>query len=234
MTVESDTPITFDQLTLPDALRAALRDVGYVHPTPVQQAALEPALAGKDLVVQARTGTGKTAAFALPLLGGRVDPDDPTCQALVLVPTRELALQVKAELERLARHAGIAVCAVYGGAPIGKQIDELRRGGQIVAATPGRVLDHIERRTIDLSKLTTFVLDECDEMLSMGFLPQITAIWERLPRGHQNKLFRATVTKDEVRIEQTSLSEPEFITLSGEHISSLEIKHKMYKIHGDK
>lgn len=234
MTVETEPPITFDQLTLPDALRTALREVGYVHPTPVQQAALQPALAGKDLVVQARTGTGKTAAFALPLLGGRVQSSLSACQALILVPTRELALQVKAELERLARHTGIAVCAVYGGASIGKQIDELARGAHVVAATPGRVLDHLERGTLDLKKLGVFVLDECDEMLSMGFLPQINAIWERLPRGHQTLLFSATVPKDVVRIAQTRLSEPEFITLSGDHIGALEIQHFVYISHGDK
>jgi ATP-dependent RNA helicase DeaD len=123
---------------------------------------------------------------------------------------------------------------VYGGAPIGKQIEELARGAQVVAATPGRVLDHIERRTINLSKLAVFVLDECDEMLSMGFLPQINAIWERLPKGQQTLLFSATVPKDVVRIAQTRLSEPEFITLSGDHIGALEIQHFVYLSHGDK
>jgi ATP-dependent RNA helicase DeaD len=230
---ESERP-TFDGLPLTESLKKALKEVGYLHPTPVQQAALAPALAGTDLVVQARTGTGKTAAFALPLLNGRVNPALAATQALILAPTRELALQVKAEIERLSRHTSLRLCSVYGGAPIGRQIEELAEGAHIVVGTPGRVLDHLERRTIDLSALRAFVLDECDEMLSMGFLPQIIAIWEQLPSSHQTLLFSATISRDVLRIAETRLRQPEFITLSGDHVGALEIQHFVYLSHGDR
>lgn len=224
---------TFAELELSEPVARAVAEHGYENPTPVQAAAFGPALAGKDLVVQARTGTGKTAAFGLPLVT-RTKHTTPAVQALILCPTRELALQVTRELEALARYTELAIASVYGGASITKQLEELGRGAHIVVGTPGRVLDHLERRTLDVSQLRSFVLDECDEMLSMGFLPQITRIWDQLPAGHQTLLFSATVPRDVTRIADTRLREPEFITLSGDHIGALEIQHFVYLSHGDK
>ncbi len=232
--VGGDEALSFDVLPLPEPIRNALKDLNYTSPTPVQRAAFGPALKGKDLVVQARTGTGKTCAFGLPLVSGRVNESDASAQALVLTPTRELALQVKRELEALAQHTHITVVSVYGGAPMGKQIDELAAGAQIIVGTPGRVLDHLQRKTLDPGKLKAFVLDECDEMLSMGFLPQITEIWNQLPTGMQTLLFSATVPRQVERIAETRLKQPEFITLSGDHIGALSIQHFVYLSHGDK
>ncbi len=226
--------ITFSELSLSEPVARAVAEHGYTEPTPVQAAAFGPACAGQDLVVQARTGTGKTAAFSLPLVSSRVRPDKLVVQALILCPTRELALQVTREVEALAKYADLRVASVYGGASITKQFEELEQGAHIVVGTPGRVLDHLKRKTLDVSGLRTFVLDECDEMLSMGFLPQITDIWSQLPKGHQTLLFSATVPKEVTRIAETRLKDPQFITLSGDHIGALEIQHFVYLSHGDR
>src|SRR5690606_24147438 len=211
-----------------------LEEIGYTHPTPVQRAVFEPALKGKDLVVQARTGTGKTAAFGLPLVDTLAKPELKQAQALVLCPTRELALQITRELEKLAKNSQLGVVAVYGGAPMARQVQQIREGAQIVVGTPGRVLDHLTRRTLDAERIRVFVLDESDEMLSMGFLPQITEIWSMLPKGHQTLLFSATLPPGVQRVAETRLRQPEFITLSGDHIGALEIQHFVYVSHGDK
>jgi ATP-dependent RNA helicase DeaD len=225
---------TFDVLPLTAEVRSAVADLGYVHPTPVQRAVFESAARGKDLVVQARTGTGKTAAFGLPLLDRLVRRKVKAVQALVLCPTRELALQVTRELEGLGKNTGIAVLPVYGGAPMVRQIDGLKEGAQILVGTPGRVLDHLRRQTLDPSKIRVLVLDECDEMLSMGFLPQITEIWNQLPKELQVLLFSATVPRPVLRVADSRLREPEFITLSGDHVGALEIAHFVYLSQGDK
>ena len=152
-------PPTFDVLPLSAETRRAVDELGYVHPTPVQRAVFEPAARGRDLVVQARTGTGKTAAFGLPLVDGIVRKKDLFTQALVLCPTRELALQVTRELEALGKHKETRIAAVYGGAPMPRQIAQIQAGAQILVGTPGRVLDHLTRGTLDASKIRTFVLD---------------------------------------------------------------------------
>jgi ATP-dependent RNA helicase DeaD len=225
---------TFDVLPLSAEVRSAVDDLGYVHPTPVQRAVFESAARSKDLVVQARTGTGKTAAFGLPLLDRLVRRKVKAVQALVLCPTRELALQVTRELESLGKNTGITVLPVYGGAPMLRQIEGLRDGAQILVGTPGRVLDHLRRKTLDPSKVRVLVLDECDEMLSMGFLPQITEIWNQLPKELQVLLFSATVPRPVLRVADSRLREPEFITLSGDQVGALEIEHYVYLSQGDK
>ncbi|NRA33082.1 MAG: DEAD/DEAH box helicase [Polyangiaceae bacterium] len=225
---------TFDDIPLPAEVRKAVDDLGYTTPSPVQVACFGPAMAKRDVVAQARTGTGKTAAFGLPLISGLVKKDVPKIQAIVLCPTRELALQVCRELDNLNKYVGLKTVAVYGGAPIGKQIDALEGGAQILCGTPGRVLDHIERGSLKLDAVTAFVLDECDEMLSMGFLPQIIKVWDDLPKGHQVMLFSATVPRDVMRIAESRLTDPEFVTLSGDHVGALEIDHFMYMSQGHK
>jgi ATP-dependent RNA helicase DeaD len=225
---------TFDIIPLTPEVKSAVADLGYVHPTPVQRAVFESASRGKDLVVQARTGTGKTAAFGLPLVDRIVRRKIKAVQALVLCPTRELALQVTRELEALGKNTGVSVVPIYGGAPMPKQIEGLKQGAQIVVGTPGRVLDHLRRQTLDPSKIRVLVLDECDEMLSMGFLPQILDIWNQLPKELQVLLFSATVPRPVLRVAESRLREPEFITLSGDQIGALEIEHFVYISQGDK
>ncbi|HTV23541.1 MAG TPA: DEAD/DEAH box helicase [Polyangiaceae bacterium] len=238
LATEAETPKeekpTFDVLPLSAEVRSAVADLGYVHPTPVQRAVFEAAANGKDLVVQARTGTGKTAAFGLPLVDRLVRRKVKAVQALALCPTRELALQVTRELEALGKNTGISVLPVYGGAPMLRQIEGLKEGAQILVGTPGRVLDHLRRKTLDPSKIRVLVLDECDEMLSMGFLPQITEIWNQLPKELQILLFSATVPRPVLRVADSRLREPEFITLSGDSVGALEIEHYVYLSQGDK
>jgi ATP-dependent RNA helicase DeaD len=232
---EKPQPLTFDVLPLSPDVRAAVDALGYVEPTPVQVAVFGPAAAGKSVVVQARTGTGKTAAFGMPLIDRIVARHLHKPQALVLTPTRELALQVTREIEALAKTRGTRVACIYGGASMGKQVDALAAGAQIVVGTPGRVLDHIRRGTFDTSHVKTLVLDEADEMLSMGFAKELHAIADSLPRDRQGMLFSATLPPDILRLAETRLRDPEFITLSGDAIGALEVRHFVYVVpSGDK
>jgi ATP-dependent RNA helicase DeaD len=230
----SSVPPTFDVLPLSHEVRKAVDALGYTHPTPVQRAVFDSVAAGKDVVVQARTGTGKTAAFGLPVVDRIVDIERKKPQVLVLCPTRELALQIHRELELLGKFKGVSVAAIYGGAAINPQIDAIAGGAQIIAGTPGRVLDHLERGTLKAKSITALVLDESDEMLSMGFLPQFTKIMEQLPTGHQTLLFSATLPPDVKRIADSRLKAPEFITLSGDHVGALSIEHYVYRSTGRK
>lgn len=234
MNEAAETPVTFDALSLSADLKKAIADAGYVHPTPVQLAVLEPAARGKNLVVQARTGTGKTAAFGLPILDSLVRKSLPEVQALVLTPTRELALQVCAELTRLSKYKGIKAVPIYGGAPMGAQIDALKDGAQVVVGTPGRVLDHLRRGTLDPKSVRIFVLDEADEMLSMGFAKELNAIIETLPRERQGLYFSATIPPDIERLATAHLKDPEWIALSSDQVGALSIQHFTYVVTRDK
>src|SRR5215471_10019994 len=227
-------PPTFDSLKLSQEVRRAVDELGYVHPTPVQRAVFDPVSRGADLVVQARTGTGKTAAYGLPMIDAVVRRSSAVVQVLVLCPTRELALQVAREIEALAKYRGTKVAAVYGGAPMGNQIQKINEGAQIVAGTPGRVLDHLRRGTLDPRGIRAVVLDESDEMLSMGFLPQIDEILSHLPAARQSLLFSATLPPEIQRLAETRLRNPELITLSGDHVGALEISHFVYISRADK
>ena len=199
----------FADLALAPELRHALSGLGYEEPTPIQQAAIPPLLAGRDLVGQAATGTGKTAAFALPVLqrvlreGERAEP-----LALVLVPTRELAVQVSEAMHRYGHDIGARVLPIYGGQPIGRQLRALDRGADVVVATPGRALDHITRGTLDLSGLGIVVLDEADEMLDMGFAEDIEAILGSTPENRQTALFSATMPPRIDRMVRRHLHDP--------------------------
>ncbi|HVK69916.1 MAG TPA: DEAD/DEAH box helicase [Polyangium sp.] len=225
---------TFDVLPLSAELRETLAEIGYVNPTPVQVAVWEPATRGRDAVVQARTGTGKTAAFGLPIVDHLVKRSATHVQVLALCPTRELALQVTAEIERLGKRKGVRVVPVYGGAPMPRQIDAIAAGAQVIVGTPGRVLDHLRRGTLDPKNLRLLVLDECDEMLSMGFERELSAILERLPENRQTLLFSATLPPDIERMAKSKLKNPEFVTLSGDHVGALSIDHFVYMVAGDK
>ena len=199
---------TFDVLPLGAEVRRAIDEMGYRNPTPVQRAVFEPAAEGRSLVVQARTGTGKTAAFGLPIVDRLVRPSVKAVQALVLCPTRELALQVSREIEQLGKYRGTKVVAIYGGAPMSKQIEALEAGAQIVVGTPGRVLDHLRRKTLDPSGVRVLVLDEADEMLSMGFARELHAILETLPKNRQGLFFSATIPPDIERLAARAAQEP--------------------------
>jgi ATP-dependent RNA helicase DeaD len=230
----TESPPTFEVLSLSRETLEALASMGYTHPTPVQRAVFDPAVRGLDLVVQARTGTGKTAAFGLPIIETVVRRTMAKAQVLILCPTRELALQVTGELERLGRPRNIKPIAIYGGAPMGRQVEALATGAQVVVGTPGRVLDHLQRGTLDASEIRMLVLDEADEMLSMGFERELSSILERLPKSRQTLLFSATIPPDIERIARERLREPEFITLSGDHVGALEVLHFVYFARGDK
>ncbi|MEV1287665.1 DEAD/DEAH box helicase [Micromonospora sp. NPDC049679] len=185
---------SFADLALRPELLHALTAMGYEEPTPIQREAIPPLLAGRDLLGQAATGTGKTAAFALPVLQRMTRDGEPSApMALVLVPTRELAMQVSEAMHRYGRDLGARVVPIYGGQPIGRQLRELERGVDVVVATPGRALDHIGRRTLRLDTLKMVVLDEADEMLDMGFADDIEAILQETPADRQTVLFSATL-----------------------------------------
>ncbi|HEV8323307.1 MAG TPA: DEAD/DEAH box helicase, partial [Myxococcota bacterium] len=196
-TVAPEPPASFAELRVSEEIARALADMGFTRPTPVQAAVYQPILDGYDIMVQSHTGSGKTVAFGMPL-AELLNPDAEAVQALVLCPTRELALQVKDELGRLYAHKRLRATAIYGGAAMGPQLDDLEKGVQIVVGTPGRVLDHIRRGTLDLSSLRVLVFDEADEMMSMGFAKEVDAIVEACPKQRQGMLFSATIP-DEIR-----------------------------------
>jgi ATP-dependent RNA helicase DeaD len=224
---------TFDALPLSEDVRRALDEIGYTHPTPVQLATYEPAIAGRDMIVQARTGTGKTAAFAIPL-ADKLVKNEPRVQALVLAPTRELALQSTKELSRIGRYRNLRAAAVYGGAPMGRQIEELEAGAQIVSGTPGRVLDHLRRGTLDASALKVLVLDEMDEMLSMGFARELNAILELIPDAsrRQTMCFSATVDGEVRRHAERHMRDPQVISLSSDAVGAESVSHFVYMVSG--
>jgi ATP-dependent RNA helicase DeaD len=212
-----DEPSGFTDLSLVPELRNALSGLGYEEPTPIQRDAIPPLLEGRDLVGQAATGTGKTAAFALPVLQrlprNRADVDP---AALVLVPTRELAIQVSQAFHRYGRELGARVLPVYGGQPIGRQLRSLERGVDVVVATPGRALDHIGRRTLKLDSLQVVVLDEADEMFDMGFAEDIDAIIQAAPEGRQTVLFSATMPPRIDAVARRHLRDPVRIQIGQE------------------
>ncbi len=206
-------PTTFDQLDLSDVMLSALDAAGYHHPSPVQEGVIPRALLGGDVLGQARTGTGKTAAFAIPILERWPDPGQ-LPSALVLVPTRELAVQVKEEISKLAHGRKIRCQAVYGGKPIKAQIAKLQRGADIVVGTPGRILDHLARGSLILTKLQCVVLDEADRMLDIGFRPDIEKILRRCPKQRQTLLLSATIDKGVQRLAQRFMVDQEILDFS--------------------
>jgi len=195
-----DKTISFAELALAPAIHRVIDEVGYETPSPIQARSIPPLLEGRDLLGQAQTGTGKTAAFALPLLS-RLDPKKKSPQILVLTPTRELALQVSETIRTYARHLkGFQVLPVYGGQSMSQQLRQLHRGVHAVVGTPGRIQDHLRRGTLNLSELACVVLDEADEMLRMGFVDDVEQILKETPAERQTALFSATMPKEVLRI----------------------------------
>jgi ATP-dependent RNA helicase DeaD len=218
--------ITFSELGLSDAVLKSLKDVGYEIPSAIQAATIPILLEGKDVVGLAQTGTGKTAAFALPILS-RLDLSQKSPQALVLAPTRELALQVCEAFEKYASHMkGVHVLPVYGGQGYGVQLSALRRGVHIVVGTPGRIMDHLQKGTLDLTELKYLVLDEADEMLKMGFAEDVETILADTPSDKQVALFSATMPAQIRRISKQYLNDPEEITIKNKTTTSSTITQR--------
>ncbi|WP_312437817.1 DEAD/DEAH box helicase [Janthinobacterium sp.] len=229
----SDTPISlFSDLNLSEPLIRALKDVGYETPSPIQAATIPLLLSNRDVLGQAQTGTGKTAAFALPILS-RIDLKQSSPQALVLAPTRELAIQVAEAFQVYAAHIpGFHVLPIYGGQSYGPQLSALRRGVHVVVGTPGRVIDHLDKGSLDLSKLKTLVLDEADEMLRMGFIDDVERILQETPEGHQTALFSATMPSVIKRIATTYLVNPAEVTVAAKTGTADNIRQRYWLVSG--
>src|ERR1700754_2641213 len=220
---------SFSTLQLSPAALANLAQLGYVDMTPIQAASLPAALAGHDLIAQAKTGSGKTAAFALPLLA-KLDPRLFSVQALVLCPTRELADQVTQEIRRIARaEDNIKILTLCGGTPMRPQIASLEHGAHIAVGTPDRIMDHLERGTLALDALKTLVLDEADRMLDMGFFDDIVAVAKQCPKERQTLLFSATYPEGIAKLSQQFLRKPQEIKLTEQHTNS-KIKQRFYEV----
>ncbi len=218
--------LRFADLDLPEPLMRAVEEAGYETPSAIQAGAIPHLLAGSDLLGQAQTGTGKTAAFALPLLAA-LDPDQPGVQALVLVPTRELALQVSEALAKYGRHLPrIGMLAIYGGQDYGRQLRALRSGVQVVIGTPGRIMDHLRRGTLRLDGLRTVVLDEADEMLRMGFIDDVQWILEQTPEARQMVLFSATMPPQVRRMADRFLRQPQEVTIRQQTRTATSIRQR--------
>ena len=210
--VEEQPLLSFGDLGLAEPIARAVAELGFEAPTPIQARAVPLLLAGRDLIGQAQTGTGKTAAFALPLIQ-KIDPSRRETQALVLAPTRELAVQVAGGIHDLAKHTGLRVVPVYGGQPIDRQFRALRDGAQVVVGTPGRLLDHLRRGSLVLQKVTFCVLDEADEMLALGFLEDVEAILAELPEERQLAFFSATMPPRIADLTRRFLRNPERVSI---------------------
>ena len=203
---------TFEELqVLPEILKA-VSDMGFEEPTPIQKAAIPAALSGRDIIGQAQTGTGKTAAFGIPVLE-RIDTSRPAPQAIILSPTRELAIQSAEEINHLAQYMNVHAIPIYGGQDINRQFRALRQRPQIIVATPGRLMDHMNRGTIDLSHIQILVLDEADEMMDMGFIDDIRTILSTIPEERQTMLFSATMPDPIRELANTFLKDPELVKI---------------------
>lgn len=209
----------FTELNLSENILAAVEKAGFVEPSPIQELTIPLALEGKDVIGQAQTGTGKTAAFGLPTLN-KIDTNRNVVQALVIAPTRELAVQGQEDLFRFGREKGVKVRSVYGGSSIEKQIKALRSGAHIVVGTPGRLLDLIKRKALKLDHVETLILDEADEMLNMGFLEDIEAIISRVPETRQTLLFSATMPEAIKRIGVKFMQNPEHVKVAAKELTT--------------
>jgi ATP-dependent RNA helicase RhlE len=223
-------PKTFEQLGLDPILLRAIQALGYESPTPIQREGIPVLLAGRDVIGTAQTGSGKTAAFLLPILQRLHRQPPGKTRVLVLTPTRELAAQIDKALHDLGRGGKVRGKAVYGGVGMGPQQDALRGGVDVVVATPGRLLDHMERRNVDFRNLQVLVLDEADRMLDMGFLPDVRRIIGALPKDRQTLLFSATMSPEVEGLARSILRNPVRISVSPPHRPPTTIRHESYPV----
>jgi|TARA_B110000902_G_scaffold259940_1_gene332052 superfamily II DNA/RNA helicase len=228
--------MSFSALALDKSLTDAVKASGYESPTPIQQQAIPAILAGKDIMAGAQTGTGKTAAFALPILQQlmkHVDALRPT-RALILTPTRELAQQVYKSILGYAENTQLNVAVAYGGVSINTQISAIQKGADFLIATPGRLLDHIAKGSVDLSQLQTLVFDEADRMLDMGFKDEIDQILNRVPNKRQTLLFSATFDDAIFRLSKTLLNDPLLIEVSERNTPAVQVEQRLYTVDSDR
>src|SRR5471032_320881 len=219
----------FSSLGLSSAMVDGVKAMGYIEPTPIQLRAIPLILAGQDVIGSAQTGTGKTAAFALPILS-KLEQHAPNPRVLILEPTRELAAQVETAVRDFARFTNLRAAVLYGGVGYGKQMDALRSGVDIIIATPGRLLDHMERGTCKLDKVQYLVLDEADRMLDMGFLPDVRRIVDKCPRARHTSLFSATVPPQIETLIQWAMHSPETIEIGARRTPAETVKHVIYPV----
>ena len=237
MTTEN---ISFASLNLAPEILKALEEFGYQTPTPIQAQAIPAALGGNDLMAGAQTGTGKTAAFALPMLqtllpqaNNSASPAKHPIRALILVPTRELAIQVQESIQVYAKHTHLRSLVVYGGVDIKTQTPALMRGVEILVATPGRLLDHVEQRTLQLNQVQMLVLDEADRMLDMGFMPDLKRILALLPKQRQNLMFSATFSDEIKKLSEAFLNKPLLIEVARSNATNENVTQKVYLVDQD-
>lgn len=219
---------TFADLGLGETILQALTGLGYDEPTPIQEQSIPVLLQGRDVIAQAQTGTGKTAAFSLPIIE-RIQPER-VPQALILAPTRELAMQVAEAIYKYGKHRGVRVAPVYGGQPITRQLRALEQGVQIVVGTPGRIMDHMRRGTLALDKIRFVVLDEADEMLDMGFAEDIEYILQQTPAERQTALFSATIPSEVLGLAQRYTRDPARISIAGEQLTAPRTRQVYYEV----
>jgi len=229
--------LAFTDLGLAPELLKALTESGYTKPTPIQAQAIPVALAGGDLMAGAQTGTGKTAAFALPLLqkllplaSSSASPAKHPVRALILTPTRELAIQVEESVKAYAKHTALRSLVVYGGVDIKTQTPHLKTGVEVLVATPGRLLDHIEQKTLQLNQVQILVLDEADRMLDMGFMPDLKRILALLPKQRQNLMFSATFSNDIKKLADDFLTKPQLIEVARSNATNDNVTQKVYEV----
>ncbi len=222
--------LKFEEMGISPELCRAIKDMGFEEATPIQSKAISAALSGRDIIGQSQTGTGKTAAFGIPCIE-RINPDDRRLQAVILCPTRELAIQVSEEFRRLLKYKdNIRVLPIYGGQPIDRQITALKKGAQIIIGTPGRVMDHMRRRTLKMETVQMMILDEADEMLDMGFREDIETILVKIPAEHQTMLFSATLSPEILDITKRFQTDPEFIKVVRKELTVPSIEQYYFDV----
>ena len=222
--------LRFEDLNLSKEMQKAVAELDFEEATPIQYQSIPYILKGKDIIGQAQTGTGKTAAFGIPTLE-MVDPESRKVQAVILCPTRELAIQVAEELKKLSKYKkGVEILPIYGGQPIERQMNGLKKGVQIIIGTPGRVMDHLDRRTLKLDNVKIVILDEADEMLDMGFREDIEFILKKIPEQRQTILFSATMPQAILNLAKKYQKNPEFIKLVHKELTVPSIEQFYYEV----
>ena len=228
----TETKMTFKDLGLPEFVLNAVADLGFETPSPIQQICIQHLLEGRDVLGMAQTGSGKTAAFSLPILA-KIDPTEKHPQLLVMAPTRELAIQVADACEQFVKYAkGINIVTLYGGQRYDIQLRALKQGAQVVVGTPGRILDHLRRGTLSLAELKAIVLDEADEMLRMGFIDDVETVMAELPEHHQTALFSATMPEPIRRITKRFMKDPQEVKIKATQQSAPDIAQSCWYVHG--